>query len=328
MDLELNEDQRAVHEAIVRMVARHAYEPRDRATLTPSQWLYADALERELAAGGFFSVALTAGYGALEAALLVYETGRAPMVIEAAGSALIGTQLCERTLPRPVAVARLEDLPRAVRFLDRAKTVIVDLGNDVMVAPVDQLEVEAVRSVYAYPLGRLKRGVEIANGQLLGAGAVAKLRRLWRTGVAAEAAAAMQAAVDFTTAYVKDRQVFGRPLGSFQAIQHRLSIDAQKARAAYWLALKAAWSGADADAAMAALYAQQALTTVNYDTHQFNGALGMTLEHDLHFWTFRMRWLQGELAGTRGQAAALAEFVWPTSNATPAGVHVPTAGVN
>jgi hypothetical protein len=251
------------------------------------------------------------------------------MVIEAAGSALIGTQLCERTLPRPVAVARVEDLSRAVRFLDRAKTLIVDLESDVMVAPVDHLDVEPVRSVYAYPLGRLKKGVEITKGQLLGAGAVVKLRRLWRTGVAVEAAAAMQAAVDFTTAYVKQRQVFGRPLGSFQAIQHRLSIDVQKARAAYWLALKAAWSGADADAATAALYAQQSLTTVNYDTHQFNGALGMTLEHDLHFWTFRMRWLQGELAGTRNQAAALAEFAWPTdsaASATNASVHVPTAG--
>jgi hypothetical protein len=38
----------------------------------------------------------------------------------------------------------------------------------------------------------------------------------------------------------------------------------------------------------------------------------MTLEHDLHFWTFRMRWLQGELAGARSQAAALAELTWPS----------------
>ncbi|HEY3653394.1 MAG TPA: acyl-CoA dehydrogenase family protein [Steroidobacteraceae bacterium] len=312
MDLELNEDQRAVHEAIVRMVSRHAYPPRDRAALKPSQWIYADALERELEAGEFFSLALSPCYGALEAALLVYETGRSPFVVEAAGSALIGALLCGRPLARPVAVARLEDLPRGVRFLDRAKTIIIDLESDVMVVPVDHLDVESIHSMYAYPLGRVRKGVDVAKGRLLGAGAVSTLRKLWRTSLAVEAAAAMQAAVDFTAAYVKERHVFGRPVGSFQAVQHRLSIDAHKARAAYWLALKAAWTGGEADAATAALYAQESLTSVNYDAHQFNGALGMTLEHDLHFWTFRMRWLQGELAGARNQAAALAAFAWPS----------------
>ena len=294
------------------MVSRHAHPPRDRAGLRPSQWIYADALERELEAGEFFSLALSPGYGALEAALLVYETARSPYVVEVAGSSLIGALLCGRALARPVAVARLEDLSRGVRFLDRAKTLIIDLERDVMVVPVDHLEIESIHSMYAYPLGRVKGGVDATKGELLGAGAVPILRRLWRTGLAVEAAAAMQGAVDFTASYVKERHVFGRPVGSFQAVQHRLSIDAQKARAAYWLSLKAAWTGSEADAATAALYAQESLTSVNYDAHQFNGALGMTLEHDLHFWTFRMRWLQGELAGARSQAAALAELVWPS----------------
>jgi hypothetical protein len=284
--------------------------PRTAATHSTSEWLYADALDRELAQGDFFSLALTEGYGALEAALMVYEAGRLPLVIETAGSALIGALLCRRPLPRPVAVARREDLTRAVRFLDRAKTLIVDLDGDVAVIPTDQVEVEAVHALYAYPLGRLKTPPSVRPNQLLGADAVAALRKLWRTSLALEAAAAMQAAVDFTASYVKDRKVFGRPVGSFQAVQHRLAIDAQKARGSYWLALKAASTGTDADAAVAALYAQQAIATVNYDTHQFNGALGMTLEHDLHFWTFRLRWLQGELGGARNQAAALAELAW------------------
>jgi alkylation response protein AidB-like acyl-CoA dehydrogenase len=214
-------------------------------------------------------------------------------------------------LPRPVAVARAPDLERGVRFLDRAKTLIVDTGDDVAVVPTERLSIRPVQSIYAYPLGRLEHAGELTGARWLGGGAVPVLRRLWRIGLAAEIAAALQAAIDFTTAYVKDRKVFRRPVGSFQAVQHRLAADIQRARGAYWLTLKAAWSGTDADAALAALYAQQAVFPVTYDTHQFNGALGMTLEHALHFWTFRLRWLVSELGGPRGHAASVTANVWP-----------------
>src|SRR3546814_18048930 len=96
---------------------------------------------------------------------------------------------------------------------------------------------------------------------------------------------------------VKQRQVFGRPVGSFQAVQHRLAADAAKCRGTYWLAMKAAWSGSALDAVLAALHAQRAIAQVNYDVHQFNGALGMTLAHALHLWTFRLRWPVGALGG-------------------------------
>jgi hypothetical protein len=85
----------------------------------------------------------------------------------------------------------------------------------------------------------------------------------------------MRAAIAFTTDYVKTRNVFGRPLGSFQAIQHRLSIDVPSAEGAYWTGLRAAWSESPLDAASALLHAQGAVTRVIFDTHQFNGALGL-----------------------------------------------------
>lgn len=308
--MELNSDQRAIHDAIVQMVSNHMAVPRSGAVLKPVEFFYADQLDRDLAEGEFFSLALTEGCGPLEAALLVYETGRSPLVLETAGAAFIGPLLTGRDLPRPVAVARLEDLTRAVRFLDRARTLIVDLGDDVAVLSTDGLAVEAIHAMFAYPLGRLTQLPDFTAAERLGADAVPRLRRLWRVGLALETAAALQAAVDFTTAYVKDRLVFGRPVGSYQAVQHRLSADIQRARGAYWLALKAAWSGSDQDAAVAALYAQQAITPINYDTHQFNGALGMTLEHSLHFWTFRLRLLQGEMGGARTQAAATVAATW------------------
>jgi hypothetical protein len=309
MDLSFNADQQAILDAIQGMVSGHLDIPLTGSVVKPEEFVYAEALDRDLTEGEFFSLALTEGYGALEAAMLVYESGRSPLVIETVGSALIGPLLTGEALPRPVAVARLEDLPRLVRFLDRAQTVIVDLGDDVAVVPAETLGVESVHAMYAYPVGRATTGLDLAGARRLGADKLATFRRLWRLGLALETAAAMQAAVDFTTQYVKDR-VFGRPVGSFQAVQHRLSADLQRCRGAYWLALKAAWSGSDADATIAALYAQQSITQVNYDAHQFNGALGMTLEHKLHFWTFRLRLLQSELGGARTQGAALAGMAW------------------
>ena len=317
MDLEFNDDQRAVHDAILGIMEGHQEVPRTGATVEAAPWIYGEALERELSDGGYFSLGLTEGFGALESALLVYEVSRSPLVVETAGSALIGAQLTGTALPRPVAVARQEDLARGVRFLDRARTLIVDAGDDVLVLPTEGLVVLPVDAMYAYPMSRLTTLPRPGSGQCLGASKVATLRRLWRTGIALEAAAAMQAAIDFTVEYIKQRRVFGRSVGTFQAVQHRIAIDAQKARGAYWLAIKAAWSGAETDAAIAALYAQQAITSVNYNTHQFNGALGMTLEHSLHLWTFRLRLLQAELGGARVQSAAVADLAWPAATDRP-----------
>jgi len=151
----------------------------------------------------------------------------------------------------------------------------------------------------------------LSKGHVLDGAAVGEFRRLWRVGLTLEIAGAMRAAVQFTTDYVKNRNVFGRPLGSFQAVQHRLSIDVPRAEGAYWTGLRAAWTGSALDAATALLHAQAAITPVIFDTHQFNGALGFTLEHSLHFWTQRLRVLDAELGGAHAQAEAVADLAWP-----------------
>ena len=64
------------------------------------------------------------------------------------------------------------------------------------------------------------------------------------------------------------------------------------------------------DAALAALYVQQMIPEIVYDCHQFNGAMGMTLEHPLHLWTYRLKLLSGELGGSAGQARHAADALW------------------
>lgn len=310
MDFDFTPDQSALHEAIVRIVDDHRDLPRQGNVVEPRAFHPAAAMEKSLADAGFFDIALEPGCGAAEAAMLVYEAGLSPLVLELAGSALVAPLLTGDALPRPVALARMADLTRGVRFLGEARTLLVDLGEDVAVIDMAEQTVIPLDGPYAWPLAKFGVAPDLSGARLL-AGKGAELRRLWRIGLALEAAAAMQAAVSFTTDYVKQRQVFKRPVGSFQAVQHRLSADAEKCRAVYWLAMKAAWSGSPLDAALAGLHAQRAIPALVYDTHQFNGALGMTLEHALHLWTFRLRWLMGEMGGARTQALDIARLAWP-----------------
>jgi alkylation response protein AidB-like acyl-CoA dehydrogenase len=107
--------------------------------------------------------------------------------------------------------------------------------------------------------------------------------------------------------HLTQRKQFGRPLGAFQALRHRMAECAVLAGGVRWLALKAADTADPADAALAALHAQESATRIAYDMHQMLGAMGMTLEHPLHLWTYRLKALLSDLGGRGGQSLAVAE---------------------
>jgi alkylation response protein AidB-like acyl-CoA dehydrogenase len=202
------------------------------------------------------------------------------------------------------------DLSASHRYLPMAKVAFIDLGDESAALDLAGLEVVASDAIFAYPYGRFARPPDLAAARRLGPGSGAVLRQWWRVSIAIEIAAAMQAGLDFTIAYVKERRVFGRPIGSFQAVQHRLAKIAQLARNLRLMALKAAWSGDAAQAGMACAFGQKAIPRTVFDLHQFNGAMGMTTEHQLHLWTMRLRSLQGELGGVDGAAIAAAKAAW------------------
>ena len=66
---------------------------------------------------------------------------------------------------------------------------------------------------------------------------------------------------------------------------------------------------------MAIAYAQANAQNIIYDLHQFNGAMGMTCEHLLHFWTYRLRALQGELGGAGAAERWAADVRWGRAGA-------------
>ena len=121
----------------------------------------------------------------------------------------------------------------------------------------------------------------------------------------------MRGALEVTVEYVKGRRQFGRAIGSFQAIQHRLARCAVEVEAARWLACEAAFAGAPAEAAaIAAAHACAAAQRVHAETHQLTGAMGFTREHALHVWSMRLQALRLEAGGTAAHRIAAARERW------------------
>ena len=105
---------------------------------------------------------------------------------------------------------------------------------------------------------------------------------------------ACERVVEMTVQHAKDRQQFGRPIGSFQAVAHRCVDMRTELDACRYLALWAAWSldsgrPADLQVGAAKAYADGALRRLLGHAHQVHGAVGFSTEHDLHLFTRRAK---------------------------------------
>lgn len=303
MNFEPDGDLALFLDAIQHMAARHGTQW----VPTQERYLYLQALERELEDGGFFGCILEEGLGRVAAAAMVYELSRLPVCAELAASALIAPLVCPE-LPRPLAVV-WGDPARPTRFLPVARSVLWVHGGQVSAATLAPGDVAAQDSAFAYPMGVLRHPHDLAWSRLHAADA-ARVADLWRVGLAAEISGCLQAGLDAVVAHVTERRQFGRPLGSFQGIQHRLATAASAIQGARWLMLRAADTGTALDAATAAGYAQGIATRISYDLHQFMGAMGLTLEHPLHRWTYRVKLLRSDLGGAEMHHRAVADLAW------------------
>ncbi len=297
MQFSLTPDQAAVVDANDRIARQYGTKPTDFDGFA----LQSPQLAQELENGQYFDIAAFPEMGPVTAALAVERLARSPYAVEVALSMLVRPQL-DLALPRPLA---LVEHGRPGRFVAGAKTLLVVDGQSVGIAHPAPGDVEAVESIYAYPMGRVKGTPEV---QPLGADRAVLVRTWTRIACAAEIAGLMQAAIDATVEHLSVRKQFGRALGTFQALRHRMAECAVLAGGVRRLALKAAWSGDPGDAALAAFHAQDSANKVNYDVHQMMGAMGMTLEMPLHLWTYRMKALLSELGGRGGQAEAVARY--------------------
>ncbi len=157
-------------------------------------------------------------------------------------------------------------------------------------------------------------------GVLPGGAAVA--RRLVRTLAAAEAAGIASACLEMAVAYAKERQQFGRTIGTFQAVKHHcadLLVDAELAVAAAWDAARAEPASPDAElaAAVAAAMSVPAAVRAAEMNIQLHGGIGFTWEHDAHLFLRRALTLAAVVAQTGDAERDAARLVRAGVRRTP-----------
>jgi hypothetical protein len=305
MDLSLNSDQIAILDALDSLAKPYA----EVQVGDHSCALTSDNLDRELAQGGFLDVGLDPDLGAVTAALVTERLARLPFATEAAISALVRPLLGDE-VTGPLCMVQEGKRNRLLRFLRPGATVVMvgDYCVASMRVTADQIRPEP-EALYGYPVATLLVDPELSGLATHFVKPKDVLVR-WRIALAAEASGLLAAALDSVCAHVTQREQFGRPIATFQAVRHRLAEAQVRANGVRWLALKAAATLDPGDAALAALHAQESAKAVVYDFHQFMGAMGLTLEHPLHLWTYRLKLLNSELGGRGGQALAAADALW------------------
>jgi alkylation response protein AidB-like acyl-CoA dehydrogenase len=128
--------------------------------------------------------------------------------------------------------------------------------------------------------------------------------------LAAYAVGAAQAAVDMALAYSKMRVQFGRPIGSFQALQHKLADAAMGVEQARTLVQYAAWlRGAQRpcsqEAAMAKLLAGSAFRRAAYAATLTHGGYGFMEEQDIQLYFRRAKLLEHQLGSPVAQQESI-----------------------
>lgn len=260
-----------------------------------------------------------AGAGLAEACVVLEELGRtltpAPMLGSAVlcGSAVLGTgndEACERLLPGIAAGTTLaalawsdEDWSPGLTASDtgldgRAHYVLDGDLADVLLAvartsggvglfevPLDGVRRERVTTLD--PTRRLAV-VEFAStpARRLDADGfdLRKLRDTAVVAVAAEQVGAAARALELTVEYTKQRRQFGRAIGSFQALKHRMAdvhVHVEAARSALYAALV----DGDAEAVTTAkVVCSEAFSHAAAEMVQLHGGIAITWEHDAHLY--------------------------------------------
>ncbi|MEV0084041.1 acyl-CoA dehydrogenase family protein [Saccharopolyspora sp. NPDC050642] len=304
MDFEPSSTQRALLDALGTLLSWHAGTTRSRELAVRGE--YDHILESELRRAGFLDLFGAEEAGPLGAALAVERIAAELGAITPVPHLLVLPALGLDQQEGPIAMAVGGD-PSPARFGGEAGRMLLADGDRCVVAEVDPAAAEPVPSAYGYPLAR----VTPARRHELAPGTAAIMVNWWRVGASAEAVGMMRQALDVAVTYAKDRKVFGRSLGSFQALQHRLAELSVLVEGARWLVYEAAFRGAPTEsAAVAAAHTMAALSRLTRETHQIMGAVGLTKEHDLHLWTLRMQAQRAELGGRRAHERTVVAARW------------------
>jgi alkylation response protein AidB-like acyl-CoA dehydrogenase len=202
---------------------------------------------------------------------------------------------------------RLSGVKRAVPDATAAQEAVVVARSSEGVA-LFRLDL-AAHPETVHPLSTLDRTRRLAElrldgtpAELLAEGAAARsaleeARRRTLALLACEAVGVTQRALDMATDYARDRTQFGRSIGSYQGVSHRLANIYTALELARSLAYRAAWCiatdapEADEAVATASVSAGAAAVTGCENAMQSMGGIGFTWDHPLHRFYKRAQWI-------------------------------------
>jgi alkylation response protein AidB-like acyl-CoA dehydrogenase len=163
------------------------------------------------------------------------------------------------------------------------------------------------RAVLYEEAGRANRGDEFFDASAPESEQLAALS-LEAVGIAAKA-------LELAVEYAKTREQFGKPIGTYQAVSHKLSdtyVETELARSlAYW----AAWCVAEGDeqvdvaCAAAKVFCADSAVAACERSIQVHGGIGFTWEHVLHEYYKRALWIQAQHGYASKHRARIASYL-------------------
>jgi len=237
-----------------------------------------------------------AGASMVESALVLEELGRALAPVPALSSLIAAQATDDAALLERIASG---ELCAVVEIAAGTGPVLDATDATILLALTDEgtvlIEDATVTGVSAMDPTLRFATVDLTTATTTQvSGDPAKARDAALIGLSALAAGCARRGLEMTVAYAHQREQFGRPIGSFQALKHRLAdmlVLAETTRSAARAA-----AAAEIEPVVAAAYCKEAVARVAAETVQLHGGIAITWEHDAHL-VFKRAHALGQLFG-------------------------------
>lgn len=307
MNFDLGPDERALTAAVREVCARHFALDDLRANgMNPSRW-------RALDDAGVFTLRLPEDHGGLGLGMT-----HAAVVFEELGRALVPGPVMDTHIGRARGATEpvIGVIERGVATIDHLEhldvVAVIDDEGLWRVAP-GEVDVEPIEPPLD-PFTPVHRIGHVPQGErIVGAEIAAALRAEAAVLTAAQLVGIASATTDAAVAYAKEREQFGRTIGSFQAVKHLcadMEVRTEVARAAVYAAACVLDDPSAGDAARAVaaakLLANEAALANGKANIQVHGGMGFTWEVDAHLYLKRAVVLGGRWGTTHANEHVMA----------------------
>jgi alkylation response protein AidB-like acyl-CoA dehydrogenase len=287
----VSDERELLRETVAALVAKHASPAAVRGAME-SERGYDESLWRllceQVGAGALVVPEEFGGAGGTlgDAAVVLEELGK-----NLVPSPLLGTTLAELALlaadePDAEALGSLaEGMAIGAVVFDRDYVINGDIADIVIAAADGKLDRWTEFSAESVtPMDPTRRLARLTSQNTASLGTDPGLADAAAILLAAEQVGAATRCLELTVAYTKERQQFGRAIGSFQALKHRMADLYVAVQAAQAVVNDAADAPSAVSAALARVAASEAFSTVAAEGIQLHGGIAITWEHDMQLY--------------------------------------------